>query len=170
MRYARENYIKWAAYGMLLLLIYLVQTSYHFQFSVLGVHPDLLSFFVAAVALFEGPACAGAVGFFTGLLTDTTLTGLDGFYPFYYIAFGILSGLFAEKYFRRNILAGMVLGALASIGQNLFKYFFYYGLIFRAPFFNWNADYAYGTDCFDTSFAACLLRCETDQQAFCGRG
>jgi len=134
MRYTRENYIKWAAYGILLLVVFLIQTSYRFQFSLFGIRPDLIPFYIAAIALFEGPACAGTTGFFAGLLCDFTRSGIDGFFPFYYVCFGVLAGLAAEKYFRKNILSGLVIGSFLSVFRNLCEYVFYYGLILRAPF------------------------------------
>ncbi|MCX7614151.1 MAG: hypothetical protein N2Z65_00170 [Clostridiales bacterium] len=133
MRYTRENYIKWSSYSILMILLYLLQTSYSLGFSIFGTKPDLFPFFVASLALLEGPSCAAVLGFFSGLFLDMTIPGLDGFFPFYYIVFGIVSGLFSGKYFRKNILAALVLGAAASIGQNLLKYFFYYALFYQVP-------------------------------------
>jgi len=116
----------------MLLALFLVQTSYRYPFALFGIKPDLIPFFIAALALFEGPACAGVIGFFAGLLCDFTQSGLDGFSPFLYISAGILAGFLSEKFFRKNILSGLVLGMAFSILQNLFKYIFYYALLFQA--------------------------------------
>ncbi|MDP4110103.1 MAG: hypothetical protein Q8878_08765 [Bacillota bacterium] len=132
MRYTRENYIKWAAYGMLLLVLFLIETAYRFKLTVLGVRPDIIPFFIAALALYEGPGCAAVIGFISGLLCDFVQPGLDGFLPLFYTAAGLGIGFVSEKYFRKNIFSALLLGASASVLLNLLRFIFYYALLFNA--------------------------------------
>ena len=134
MRYVRQNYIKWSAYGFVLLLIFLVQSSYGLQLTLFGVHPNVIPFFLAALALYEGPACTAVIGLFAGFLCDLSITGVEGLYPLFFMVFSIVSGILAEKFLWKNIAAGILLGAVASILINVFQYVFYYAILYQTSF------------------------------------
>ena len=94
--------LKFICYGLLTVLVYLLETGtplHHTE--LLGVAVDVLACVPAGVALFEGPALGAAVGFLTGLLYDLAGNGLEGLYPLYYMLFAVLAGGISGRWLRR---------------------------------------------------------------------
>ncbi len=132
MEKSRKQYVKWGAYGLALLLCYILQSSYGVHLTLFSAHPNVLPFFVATLALYEGSACAAGFGFFAGILCDIPVTGADGLYPLFLMLFGLGAGWFAKRFMRQNLFSGILLGAAATVFTNLIEYLFYYALMYRA--------------------------------------
>ena len=71
--------LKFICYGLLTVLVYLLETGTPLhRVRLLDVSVDVLACLPAAAALFEGPALGAAIGFLTGLLYDLAGTAWKG--------------------------------------------------------------------------------------------
>ncbi len=129
----KNKAIEYCAYGLLLLVIFILQSSRGTAVTVWGFRMDLIPFFVTALALFKGPYAAGGFGFAAGLLCASNSPILDGLYATYYGLLGAACGVFALRYMRRVLPSAMLLGLGASMLKGVIAYLFYYGLVYQAP-------------------------------------
>ena len=107
----KNDIVKYCAYSLLLLALYVLQTARGTSLSLWGLQLDVIPFFVVTLALFEGPYGAGSLGFAAGLLCAVGSPVLDGLLALYY----------------------GVLGVLATVFKGVIGYLFYYALFFNAP-------------------------------------
>ena len=129
----KNRIVKYCAYGLLLLLIYVLQSARGTAVSLWGLRVDLIPYFVMTLALFEGPYAAGGFGFFAGLLCSVNSPLLDGLLALYYGVLGALCGVFALRYMRRVLPSALLLGLAATVVKGFFGYLFYYALLYSAP-------------------------------------
>lgn len=115
--------LKFICYGILAVLIYLLETGTPLhRVELLDVSVDLLSCVPAGVALFEGPALGAAVGFLTGLLYDLAGNGLEGLYPLYYMLFAALAGAVSGRWLRRMWPSHLLLTAGGMLALRLIRF------------------------------------------------
>lgn len=129
----KNDIVKYCAYSLLLLALYVLQTARGTSLSLWGLQLDVIPFFVVTLALFEGPYGAGSLGFAAGLLCAVGSPVLDGLLALYYGALGVLCGMFALRYMRRVLPSALLLGLLATVFKGVVGYLFYYALFFNAP-------------------------------------
>lgn len=121
-----------ALYLLLLLILYLLQFSRGTRLRLWGVSPDLIPFFLAAVALFEGPYIGCAMGFTAGLLTAVNSGAPEGLLALYYGLGCLGAGQFTARHMRRTLPAALLCGAVLSSVKTLLTFFFFYALVYRA--------------------------------------
>ncbi len=126
----RKPFLKYAAYALLLLALFLLQTTRGLAFQWRGISPDFLPFFIAATALFEGPYAGGAFGFAGGVLLSINSPGIEGFSSLYLSLFGVLFGLFGSYYLRCVVLSALGGGALCTALRAILGYLFHDYLIY----------------------------------------
>lgn len=117
------RYLKWTAYGLLLLAAAILQATPH-AFTVLGARPLLLIPMVVCVAMFTGPVGGAAAGVAAGILWDLNSTRLLGFNALVLMAVGCGCGLFVHLLLRNNLLSAMLLFSGALLIQGLADWFF----------------------------------------------
>ena len=123
----KNDIVKYCAYSLLLLALYVLQTARGTSLSLWGLQ------LVVTLALFEGPYGAGSLGFAAGLLCAVGSPVLDGLLALYYGVLGVLCGMFALRYMRRVLPSALLLGLLATVFKGVIGYLFYYALFFNAP-------------------------------------
>lgn len=111
-----------ACYVLVLLAVFLVGAA-PVPLEIQGYRIDLLGCVTAAISLMEGPYLGMAFGILTGLFYDIGRSGVEGFYPMYYMLFGIAAGIFANRFLRRIFPSMLLLTAAAVIGVDLFRLF-----------------------------------------------
>lgn len=115
--------LKFICYGLLTVLVYLLETGTPLhRAELLGVSVDVLACVPAGVALFEGPALGAAVGFLTGLLYDLAGNGLEGLYPLYYMLFAALAGGISGRWLRRMWPSHLLLTAGGMLALRLIQF------------------------------------------------
>lgn len=129
----KNTVIKYCAYALLLLVVYVLQSSRGTALSLWGLKIDVTPYFVMTIALFEGPYAAGCFGFAAGLLSVISSPVIDGLLALYYGLLGALCGAFALRYMRPILPSALLLGLLASVIQGVLGYLFYYALLYGAP-------------------------------------
>ncbi len=116
---------KMALYLIYAVIFYAVQSSLFGAWSFRGFHLDLLPAFVAAAALLDGPAEGAVVGIVIGLLYDVSMSGPDGLYPLFFLAFGLLAGALSSLSLSRNYISMLMLNAGEMLVLDLLRYFCY---------------------------------------------
>lgn len=129
----KNDIIKYCAYSLLLVLLFVLQSARGTSLSLWGLQMDVIPFFVVSVALFEGPYGAGSLGFAAGLLCAVGSPVLDGVLALYYGVLGALCGLFALRYMRQVLPSALLLGLLATVVKGVIGYLFFYALLYNAP-------------------------------------
>lgn len=101
---------------LLLLVIYIIETSAGINIKIFGFHMDLMPAVVASVALCGGSEEGAVIGMLTGILYDLSSVNVEGLYPAYYMLFAILAGYIGAKYLKKTVSAAVILtiGAMAA--------------------------------------------------------
>lgn len=121
----RYSFLKYGSYALLMLGLFLLQSSRGTALWLWGASVDVLPFFVAATALTDGPYAGGAFGFVAGVLASLNTPGVEGFSSLYLSLFGVLFGLFGACYLRNILFSALSGGALCMTLQSLFRYVFH---------------------------------------------
>ena len=126
-RFRSERYalVKYGSYALLMLGLFLLQSSRGTDLRLWGGAWNMMPFFVASVALLDGPYAGGSFGFVNSTMTE-------GLSALLLSLFGILFGLFGAEYLRPVILSAMSGGLICMTAQAALRYLFYYLLVYRA--------------------------------------
>ncbi len=82
--------------AVLLLVLFVLQSSVFCHLTINGATPDLLISLVVLIALFRGSNEGMTYGFFAGLLLDVFFSSFIGFNALHYMFVGFLCGLFKD--------------------------------------------------------------------------
>ncbi len=117
---------------LLLVLVYVVQSSLGVRISIFSVHIDILPLIVAAAGIVMGSGTGFVCGLFAGLLYDVAGTSVEGLYPLYYLIGGIVCGQLGANRFRHRQLRGTMLctaGMIAALAAIRYLFSFQFGNI-----------------------------------------
>lgn len=129
------RYLKWTAYGLLILGAGLLQMAPRVFPAVFGARPLLLIPIVVSIAMFEGPVGGAAAGIAGGLLWDLYADRLFGFSALFLMAICCACGLLVRLLLRNNLWTALLLCAGAGLFQVLCDWFFNYALLaYERPF------------------------------------
>ena len=126
----RYTVLKHSGYALLMLALFVLQSSRGTAIHLWGATVNVMPFFVAAVALLDGPYAGGSFGFFAGVLLTLNATGVEGFGSLGLGLFGVGFGLFGAYYLRTVILSTLSGGVLYMVLETLFRYVFYDLLVY----------------------------------------
>jgi len=127
----RYPFLKYGSYALLMLALFVLQSTRGTAIHLWGASVNVMPFFVAAVALLDGPYAGGVMGFFGGVLLNLNSAGLEGFSSLSLSLFGICFGLFGAYYLRPVILSALSGGFLCMVLETLFRYVFHDLLIYN---------------------------------------
>ena len=122
------RYLKWTAYGLLILGAGRMQRPPRGFPAVSGARPLQLTPIVVSIAMFEGPVGGAAAGIAGGLLWDLYADRLFGFSALFLMAICCACGLLVRLLIRNNLLSAMLLFSGALLTQGLMDWFFNYVL------------------------------------------
>lgn len=111
-----------ACYTLLLLAAFLISTTTA-PLTLWEYRIDLLGCLTPAVALMEGPYLGMVFGLLTGVMYDVGQSGVEGFYPIYYMVFGVAAGLFANRFLRRIFPSMLLLTVISVMGVAVLRLF-----------------------------------------------
>ena len=133
-RFRSERYalVKYGSYALLMVGLFLLQSSRGTDLRLWGGAWNMMPFFVASVALLDGPYAGGGFGFAAGMLLAVNSTMPEGLSALLLSLFGILFGLFGAEYLRPVILSALSGGLICMTMQAALRYLFYYLLVYRA--------------------------------------
>lgn len=128
----RYTFLKYGSYALLMLGLFVLQSARGTAVFLAGESVNVLPFFVAAVALLEGPYAGGGFGFAGGVLLSLNSSGVEGFASLWLALFGVLFGLFGAHYLRRVTLSALAGGLICVLTEAFFRYVFrelpFYGM------------------------------------------
>jgi len=130
MTFDRNRLVRNGFYCVLLLLIFVLQTTKGIRISLWDASPDYILFFVAAEAILEGPYSGGTLGFFAGLLLSVSSPWPEGLEALFLGCFGTAVGILGKKYFRPVLPSVLLLGSVGMAFRGLVAYVFYYRLVY----------------------------------------
>ncbi|MBR5390655.1 MAG: hypothetical protein IK141_05090 [Clostridia bacterium] len=133
-RFRSQRYalVKYGSYALLMLGLFLLQSSRGTRLCLWGGVWNMTPFFVASVALLEGPYAGGGFGFAAGMLLAVNSTAPEGLSALLLSLFGILFGLFGAEYLRPVILSALSGGLICMTVQAVLRYLFYDLPVYRA--------------------------------------
>ena len=116
---------KLLCYALLVLAVYVVQTSLLGAWSFRGYHLDLLPAFVAAAALWDGPMEGAVTGIIVGVFYDLGFIGIDGLYPLFFLLFGLVAGALSRLALSRSYVSMLMMNACEMVLLGLLRYLVY---------------------------------------------
>ena len=119
LRQLEGGYLRYAAYGFLLLLFYILQMTPGLMPGVLGGRPLMLIPAVVCVGMFTDPLTGGLCGAAAGFVWDMFSVRPLGLNGLYLLAVGCACGLLIQLLMRNNVLSAMLLGTAAAAVQVL---------------------------------------------------
>ena len=132
-----KTYVSWLVYGLLALLILVMQTAPRLFPAVAFARPVPLVPFVVCVALFEGARIGAGLGLIAGLLWDVYSFRLFGFDALLLMAIGLAVGLLVQWLLRANFLSALLLSAGAILLQAVLEWLFCHVLFQKEELLTW---------------------------------
>ncbi len=124
-RLTRRYLIKVAAYLLLSAALYVLCTARGPLSSVQLLTINLMPFFVAALAFFEGPYLAGCLGVWCGLLLSLGSSTVEGAESLGLALLGVACGSLGVTYMRRIVLSGLACGAVYTLLRGVVSAVYY---------------------------------------------
>ena len=125
------RYLKWTAYGLLVLFACILQSTPRLLPTIAGASPLLIIPIVVAIAMYTGPIGGAAAGIGGGLLWDLYSSRLFGFNALILLLIGCACGLLVRLLIRNNVLSAMLLVTGALMIQGFLDWFCNYVLLFK---------------------------------------
>ena len=125
MRRLSDRYLKWTAYGLLILLVTLLQATEGLIPPIFGVRPLLVVPLTVCIAMFVGPTGGAAAGIACGILWDLYGARLLGFNALLLLVTGCLCGLLITLLMRNNLLTALLLSAAALLFVGMMNWLCY---------------------------------------------
>jgi len=119
-----RRYWMWAAYGLLMVMMVIIQSLPHGIPAIGGVRPVLVVPLVVCIAMYEGPIDGAAAGIASGLLWDMFSDRLLGFNALLLLIVGCACGLLVRLLIRNNLLSAFLLVAGGLLVTGFSDWFF----------------------------------------------
>lgn len=126
---SKKEVIKHIFYVFLLVALFVLENTRGTAIIVYGAKLSALPFFLAALALFEGPYTGGIYGFAAGILMSIHSPFIEGLSAMYFGLFGALFGYLGAMYIRRVLPAALLGGSVCIAAHGLIRYFFNFRLV-----------------------------------------
>lgn len=111
---------------LLVIIMFLLQTSVFSQLSYGRVVPNLLIFLVSVYGLMRGEYSGIFIGFFSGLLQDIFFMDVIGFYAMIYMMIGYFNGRLNTYYIRQDFRLPLAAVTLSNFILLMVDYVFFY--------------------------------------------
>ncbi len=123
-----KMYLRWIAYGMILVAVSLIQAAPRLFPAVGGAHPSPLILAVVCIAMFEGPLAGAAVGVGSGLLWALYADRLFGLDALLLMVVGCICGLLVQVLLRNNWMTAILLNGAVILAYTLLDWLLQYVL------------------------------------------
>lgn len=117
---------------ILVIILFVIQTTLFPMFNITGKIPNILIVFVACAGFMQGDREGLFVGFGCGLLMDIFSFDIFGFYTILYMLIGYLNGFAHNFFYLKDLKIPVILIASSDLVYNLLTYFFLF--LMRAKF------------------------------------
>ena len=129
--FRKQQYLSWVLYGVLVLLIALMQMSPRGFPVIAYARPTPLILFTVCVAMLEGPALGSVMGVVAGLLWDWCSMRIFGYYGLMLMVIGLTVSLLVQWLLRSNFLSAMLLSVSSVVVYTLLDWLICYVLFLR---------------------------------------
>lgn len=119
----RKNILKHACYFIIIVVVFVAQTTPQFL-EVFGIKPFLLLPVVVSLAMFEGEFVGGIYGVIAGLLLDYSTTTYFGFNAMIFMVGCVLVGLLIIHLMQRNYFNSIVFCSSILLVRGILELFF----------------------------------------------
>lgn len=130
----KMKYIRYLAYTIELLVLFMVQETPGLVPGLFGARPVLLIPAALSISMFEGEVASMSFGLFAGLLIDFGAGGVLGYHGLLLAVTCYTIGLFAANLIQTNFLTSMIAAIVVTAVLFLLHWVFFYLL--------YNYDYA----------------------------
>ena len=127
-----KMYLRWFAYGLVLVAVSLLQASPTVFPAIGGAHPVPLISAVVCIAMFEGPVVGAVIGVAGGLLWALYANRLFGLDALLLLAAGCICGLLVQVFLRNNHLSALLLNGAVLLLYLLIDWLMRYVLFLNA--------------------------------------
>lgn len=121
--------LKWVAYALELVIVYILQNTPGLIPEFLGVQPVLLVIFAVSIAMFEGEGPGLWFGLAAGALMDITAPTVFGFNALMLMLICYACGMLVVYLMRNNLVSSLCLGAGAVLIMGLITWFIQYVIL-----------------------------------------
>lgn len=121
----KKAFLKYAAYVLLALGLFVLQFSRSLSLTILGYRCDCFIMFTVAVAMFEGMTAGTVFGFISAFCICTVKGGFPLGYLLFYPFLGLITGFLVDIDFRKHLITALLFtlagSVLYDIGAQLFS-------------------------------------------------
>ena len=125
--YRQRTVIKYAAYILLLTVLFLFQTSPFRTIRLLNVTPELILPTVLLVAMYDGERVGAICAIFAGLIYDAN-SAIVGFNTVFFIIAAYMTGILISTQIKRNVISAIIICSISVFLLNLITYIAFVGL------------------------------------------
>ena len=126
MKWREYSFDKWACYGLLLIGLFILQSTVADLLTIGRVQPNFLLCAFVGIAMREGEIAGGLFGLFWGFLVDTLYAHVSGFYLVLGLLFGGLIGRVTKVYLNITVVNAMIVGTITSLAYNILIFYTHY--------------------------------------------
>lgn len=130
-----KMYLRWIAYGMILVAVSLIQAAPRLFPAIGGAHPYPLICAVVCIAMFEGPLVGASVGIGGGILWALYADRLFGLDALLLLVVGCICGLLVQVLLRNNWLTALLLNGAVVLAYTLMDWLLRYVLFAESQAF-----------------------------------
>ena len=132
---------EYTVYGIIIVLLFLLQTVIFSVRPIFGIRPDLILVVVVIAALLSGVKTAITLAFFGGLLQSMFYSSILGIYLISRIITGGIAALIEGEVFKENYLLPPFIIFGATLFNGTLVFLLTEELLFNLNFFNYTYDY-----------------------------
>ncbi|MBE6765454.1 MAG: rod shape-determining protein MreD [Clostridia bacterium] len=126
MNFFTHKRLKYIAYALELLLVFIIQCTPNLLPEFLGVRPMLMLVFAMGISMFESEGTAMWFGLAAGLLMDLASAHVFGFFAVIFTVCCYASGALVVFLMRNNLLTCVILTLGSLLISGLLQWFFFY--------------------------------------------
>lgn len=108
--------MKHVGYLLLIMLIFIIQTTFINAIAIVGVKPNLLLIAVVLIGFLKGEYDGLFVGCIAGLFHDSFFSTYIGGNIFLYGVIGYIVGIICREYYKGNVITPMIVVSLSTLG------------------------------------------------------
>ncbi|MCL2487976.1 MAG: rod shape-determining protein MreD [Oscillospiraceae bacterium] len=126
----RRRYLQWTVYGLLVLLVCVIQLTPRLIPQIYGGQPLLVIPLTVMIAFYTGPAGGAGAGFAAGFIWGVyDTTRLMGYSALVLMIAGCAAGLLVQNLLRNNLMAAMLTMAVILIFWGTLDWTLFYVLV-----------------------------------------
>lgn len=120
----KKAFLKYAAYTLLALGLFVLQFSRSLTLSIFGFRCDCFIMFTVAVAMFDGMTAGTVFGFISAFCICTVRGGFPLGYLLFYPFLGLITGFLVDIDFRKHLITALLFTLAGSVFYDIAAHLF----------------------------------------------